>query len=90
VIQLRRRRFFVAVGDVSDKGIPAALLMARVMTLAKLLVPTSRDLGLLASVLNTQLEEGNAEMYVHDTVRRESSTRGTAEVRCVSPDTIHP
>jgi sigma-B regulation protein RsbU (phosphoserine phosphatase) len=69
---------------VSDKGIPAALLMARVMTLAKLLVPTSRDLGLLASVLNTQLEEGNAEMYVHDTVRRESSTRGTAEVRCVS------
>jgi sigma-B regulation protein RsbU (phosphoserine phosphatase) len=83
VIQLADGRFFVAVGDVSDKGIPAALLMARVMTLAKLLVPTSRDLGLLASVLNTQLEEGNAESMFTTLFGAIVDPR-TAEVRCVS------
>jgi sigma-B regulation protein RsbU (phosphoserine phosphatase) len=61
VTRLPDGRLFVAVGDVSDKGIPAALLMARVMTLAKFLIPTTNDLATFASVLNTQLEEGNAE-----------------------------
>ncbi|HZL95685.1 MAG TPA: PP2C family protein-serine/threonine phosphatase, partial [Vicinamibacterales bacterium] len=83
VIALPDGRFFVAVGDVSDKGIPAALLMARVMTLAKLLVPTSRDLGLLASVLNTQLEEGNAESMFTTLFGAIVDPR-TSEVRCVS------
>jgi sigma-B regulation protein RsbU (phosphoserine phosphatase) len=83
VIELQDGRLFVAVGDVSDKGIPAALLMARVMTLAKLLVPTSRDLGSLASVLNTQLEEGNAEC-MFTTLFGAIIDPHAAEVRCVS------
>ena len=83
VTALPEGRFFVAVGDVSDKGIPAALLMARVMTLAKLLVPTSGDLGLLASVLNTQLEEGNAECMFTTLFGAIVDPR-TSEVRCVS------
>jgi sigma-B regulation protein RsbU (phosphoserine phosphatase) len=83
VIKLQDGRFFVAVGDVSDKGIPAALLMARVMTLAKLLVPTSHDLGLFASVLNTQLEEGNAECMFTTLFAAVVDPR-TSEVRCVS------
>ena len=65
VISLPGGRIFVAVGDVSDKGIPAALLMSRVVTLAKLLVPGTADLGELLRTLNRQLADGNAEcMFV--------------------------
>ena len=59
VIQFSDGRFFVAIGDVSDKGIPAALLMARVMTILKLLVPSALDLPTLAHRLNAQLSAGN-------------------------------
>ena len=65
VIELPDGRIFVAVGDVSDKGIHAALLMSRVVTIAKLLVPSSDNLAALLGSLNQQLAEGNAEcMFV--------------------------
>jgi sigma-B regulation protein RsbU (phosphoserine phosphatase) len=65
VIELPDGRIFAAVADVSDKGIHAALLMSRVVTLAKLLVPSSNDLGGLLRDLNLQLAPGNAEcMFV--------------------------
>ena len=83
VTRLPDGRLFVAVGDVSDKGIPAALLMARVMTLAKLLVPTTPDLASLAFVLNTQLEEGNAECMFTTFFGAIVDAR-SGEVRCVS------
>ena len=83
VIELEDGRLFVAIGDVSDKGIPAALLMARVLTLAKMLVPATRDLGSLASVLNTQLEEGNAESMFTTLFGAIIDPR-TSDVRCVS------
>jgi len=83
VTRLPDGRLFVAVGDVSDKGIPAALLMARVMTLAKFLIPTTNDLATFASVLNTQLEEGNAECMFTTFFGAIVDAR-SGEVRCVS------
>jgi sigma-B regulation protein RsbU (phosphoserine phosphatase) len=65
MIELPDGRLFVAVADVSDKGIHAALLMSRVVTLAKLLVPSTNDLAALLHNLNSQLVEGNDEsMFV--------------------------
>jgi sigma-B regulation protein RsbU (phosphoserine phosphatase) len=64
-IELPDGRLFAAVGDVSDKGVHAALLMSRVMTLAKLLVPRTDSLAELLGALNRQLAQGNAEcMFV--------------------------
>lgn len=61
VIALPDARFFVGVGDVSDKGIPAALFMSRAVTLAKTLVPKTRDLAELLFELNNQLASDNAQ-----------------------------
>ena len=83
VIPLPDGRFFVTIGDVSDKGTPAALLMARVMTMARLLVPSARDLGSLATVLNTQLEEGNTESMFTTLFGAIVDPR-VSQVRCVS------
>ena len=65
VIELPDGRLFAAIGDVSDKGIPAALLMSRVVTLAKVLAPGADSLGALLRELNLQLARNNAEcMFV--------------------------
>ncbi len=65
VIELPDGRLFVAVGDVSGKGVHAALLMSRVVTLSKILAPGSRDLAALLASLNDQLSKDNAEcMFV--------------------------
>jgi hypothetical protein len=84
VIQFSDGRFFVAIGDVSDKGIPAALLMARVMTLLKMLVPTSARPYVARVRLNAQLAVGNDGLHVHDPVRRDHrpcARRGAVRVR---------
>ncbi|MBA2079737.1 SpoIIE family protein phosphatase [Rhodanobacter sp. PCA2] len=52
---LGERRFCVMVGDVSDKGIPAALFMARTITLAKALAPRARSPQHLLAMLNLEL-----------------------------------
>ncbi|HET6553842.1 MAG TPA: SpoIIE family protein phosphatase [Dyella sp.] len=56
---LNQRRFCVMVGDVSDKGIPAALFMARTITLAKALAPRARTPQHLLSMLNVELCRNN-------------------------------
>jgi sigma-B regulation protein RsbU (phosphoserine phosphatase) len=56
---LNERRFCVMVGDVSDKGIPAALFMARTITLAKALAPRARSPQHLLSMLNVELCRNN-------------------------------
>jgi len=56
---LNERRFCVMVGDVSDKGIPAALFMARTITLAKALAPRARSPQHLLSLLNVELCRNN-------------------------------
>lgn len=83
VIDLQDGRLFAAVGDVSDKGVHAALLMSRVVTLAKLLVPNTRDLAALLSDLNGQLVQGNAECMFVTLFCTIFDTR-TGELRCVS------
>lgn len=53
------QRFFVMVGDVSDKGIPAALFMAQTITLAKALAPRAQTPRNLLQLLNIELCRGN-------------------------------
>jgi sigma-B regulation protein RsbU (phosphoserine phosphatase) len=53
------QRFFVMVGDVSDKGIPAALFMAQTITLAKALAPRAQTPQVLLQLLNRELCRGN-------------------------------
>lgn len=61
VISLPEGKYFIAVGDVSDKGVPAALFMSRAVSLAKLLVPKTNHVGTVASQLNDELSEDNDE-----------------------------
>jgi len=61
VIELPDARVFIGVGDVSDKGIPAALFMSRAVTLAKTLVPVTPDLAQLLFELNNQLAVENTQ-----------------------------
>ncbi|MEI7037423.1 SpoIIE family protein phosphatase [Fulvimonas yonginensis] len=56
---LDERRFYLLVGDVSDKGIPAALFMARTITLAKALAPRSHTPQELLRLLNQELCRNN-------------------------------
>ncbi|HEU4669605.1 MAG TPA: SpoIIE family protein phosphatase [Dyella sp.] len=56
---LDQRHFCLMVGDVSDKGIPAALFMARAITLAKALAPRARHPARLLDQLNRELCQGN-------------------------------
>ncbi|AOE49216.1 SpoIIE family protein phosphatase [Kangiella sediminilitoris] len=60
-IALPNGKYFIAVGDVSDKGVPAALFMSRAVSLAKLLVPKSISLSDIVSELNDELAEDNDE-----------------------------
>jgi sigma-B regulation protein RsbU (phosphoserine phosphatase) len=55
----RDRRLFIAVGDVSDKGVPAALFMARAISLIQQLAATSRDPAVAMAALNNALASGN-------------------------------
>lgn len=50
---------FIAVGDVSDKGVPAALFMARAMGLIQQLGSTMADPAAAMAGLNNALENGN-------------------------------
>ena len=56
---LHDQRFYIMVGDVSDKGIPAALFMARAITLAKALAPRAQSPQQLLQLLNQELCRNN-------------------------------
>ena len=57
--QQGEERLFFAVGDVSDKGVPAALFMARAMTLLQQYVNSDLNAGEILESLNDELTEGN-------------------------------
>jgi len=62
---LRDGNLLFAIGDVSDKGIPAALFMARVTGLLRVLGNTGASPEKLLSDINARLVEGNdACMFV--------------------------
>ncbi|MDC0662089.1 GAF domain-containing SpoIIE family protein phosphatase [Marinobacter sp. SS21] len=54
-ITLPDGRVFVAVGDVSDKGVPAALFMSKVVTILNFLTKDKVDLSSLMGRLNNEL-----------------------------------
>lgn len=55
----RDRLLFIAVGDVSDKGVPASLFMARAMSLIQQLAATADDPATATALLNEALTSGN-------------------------------
>jgi sigma-B regulation protein RsbU (phosphoserine phosphatase) len=58
-------KLFFAVGDVSDKGIPAALFMARLSALLRVLGTSGEFPNRLLSAINSKLADGNdACMFV--------------------------
>lgn len=60
VIKLPDGRVLVAVGDVSDKGVPAALFMARTVSLLNFLARAYEgDPACIATALNEELCRGN-------------------------------
>jgi len=56
---LGARHICVMVGDVSDKGIPAALFMARTITLARTIATHARSPSDILGALNRELCKGN-------------------------------
>jgi sigma-B regulation protein RsbU (phosphoserine phosphatase) len=59
------RRVFFLVGDVSGKGVAAALFMARTKTLFDAVAPHEPDPGAVLAALNTRLcRQNDAGMYV--------------------------
>lgn len=52
-------RYFLAVGDVSDKGMPAALFMSRTVALMKMLAPRADSAAEILAELNNELVKGN-------------------------------
>ena len=62
---LRDGRLLFVIGDVSDKGIPAALFMARVSGLIRVLGNVGEQPGKILARINSKLSEGNdACMFV--------------------------
>ncbi|MDZ4373781.1 MAG: SpoIIE family protein phosphatase [Phenylobacterium sp.] len=62
---LDRDRLFFVVGDVSGKGVPAALFMAMTMTLFKATALTGRTAGEIMARVNDELARDNAgQMFV--------------------------
>ncbi len=55
----REGRLFIAVGDVSDKGVPAAIFMARAMTLLQQYAQGGASASEIMATLNNDLVEGN-------------------------------
>jgi len=53
------QRLFIAVGDVSDKGVPAALFMAKAISLIQQLAGAEVDPATAMAQLNNALEAGN-------------------------------
>ena len=52
-------RLFIAIGDVSGKGVPAALFMARTMTLMRMEAVRRRSPAAILEAVNRALCEGN-------------------------------
>ena len=48
-----------AIGDVSGKGMPAALFMARIITLARAALRSGASLGRTVEFINTSMDENN-------------------------------
>lgn len=56
---LDERRLFFSIGDVSGKGVPAALFMAIAKTLVKGAAESRNDPGKMMAQVNTQLSQDN-------------------------------
>lgn len=59
MFELSDGRYFVAIGDVSDKGAPAALYMSKTVGLIRMLAPEAVSAAALLDQLNTELARDN-------------------------------
>ncbi len=65
VIRLEHGKMGIAIADVSDKGIPAALFMMSSRTVLKGSALSYEDPGKVVTMVNEQLQDGNeAQMFV--------------------------
>ena len=55
-------RLFFAIGDVSDKGMPAALFMAATCTLIRAIAETETDPGIVMARVNDRLSSNNPNL----------------------------
>jgi len=66
--KLDENKFGILIGDVSGKGVPAALVMARAMTIFRMLVKTTQEPGQLYHELNMEMaKDMKAGMFVTST-----------------------
>ena len=76
-IQLKEEFLYFAIGDVSGKGIPAALFMAKTLTLFRAKVNAGNGPAQLAEEINHELEMYNAEsMFVTFFIGKINMTSG--------------
>lgn len=61
IISLGKDRFSVVVGDVSGKGVPAAMMMATCSTLIRAYCETDQSPSSIVSKVNNRLLQGNEE-----------------------------
>src|SRR5262249_17338305 len=81
--ELDERRLMFAIADVADKGVPAALLMARVTGLLRAIGRTDSGPAGVLQELDVRLSEGNdACMFV--TMACAELDGGNGELRCAS------
>lgn len=59
LIELKDGRYFIAIGDVSDKGAPAALYMSKTAGLIRMLAPGATSAGSFLAQLNNELSLDN-------------------------------
>ncbi len=59
VLPLSERKYLLLIGDVSDKGVGAALFMARTVTLAKVFAPRADNVADFLALLNDELARNN-------------------------------
>ena len=64
IVQLDGKKLGIMIGDVSGKGVPAALYMARVVSVFKTFVREGTAAGVLKSVNDRLVGEGGSNLFV--------------------------
>ena len=55
-LNIRNRKLGILIGDVAGKGVPAALVMAKALSLSKIYIKDTEDPGQLLSLMNDEIK----------------------------------
>src|SRR3546814_15141920 len=81
---LNNGKLCVVIGDVSDKGVPAALFMAVTRTLIRACAEDETDPALLMERVNNRLSENNPNMMFVELILAVRSEERRVGKECVS------